>query len=171
MTVTQVPLRPIARGSLVKLWLAIALLVIAAFALARFGTSSFQFETTASGIQFRTIAPGTGDRIKAVDGVYLEYDGRLPDGKVFDSTQGKPVPMIPQQVIPGFSEALQMMQKGGQYTVRIPAALGYGANVPPGGPIPPNSDLIFDVKIIEVIPNAALMQQQGPPPGAMPPGQ
>ncbi len=166
MTVTQVPLQPIKRGSLVKLWLALALLVVAAFALARFGTAPFQVEKTASGIEFRTIKAGSGDRIKAVDGVYLEYEGRLADGKVFDSTQGKPVPMVPGQVIPGFSEALQMMQKGGSYTVRIPSALAYGANVPPGGPIPPNADLIFDVKIVDVVPNAALMAQQGA--GAVP---
>ena len=76
--------------------------------------------------------------------------------------------MVPGQVIPGFSEALQLMQKGGSYTVRIPSALAYGANVPPGGPIPPNADLIFDVKIIDVVPNAALMAQQG---GAVPTGQ
>ena len=84
MTVTQVPIRPIARGSLVKLWLALALLVVAAFALARFGTAPFQVEKTASGIEFRTIKAGSGDKIKAVDGVYLEYEGRLADGKVFD---------------------------------------------------------------------------------------
>ena len=165
MTVTQVPLRPIARSSLVRLWLAVILLVVAAFALARFGTAPFQVDKTASGLEFRTIKAGTGDRIKAVDGVYIEYEGRLTDGKVFDSTQGKPVPMIPGQVIP------QMMQKGGSYTVRIPSALAYGANVPPGGPIPPNSDLIFDVKIVDVVPNAALMAQQQQQQQGMPTGQ
>ena len=169
MSVTQVPLQPVKRGSLVKLWLALALLVLGAFVLARFGTAPFKPQVTSTGMVFRTVQPGTGDKIKAVDGVYLEYDGRLPDGKIFDSTQGRPVPLIPGQVIPGFSEALQMMQKGGRYTVRIPGALGYGASPPPGSPIPPNSDLIFDVHVVEVVPNAALMSQQGAGAGGPPP--
>ena len=160
MSVTQVPLRPIKRGSLLKLWLGVALLVVAAFGLARLGTSAFDTDTTASGLQLRTLAAGSGDPIKAVDGVYLDYEGRLPDGKVFDSTDGKPAPMIVGQVIPGFAEALQKMQKGGRYNIRIPAALAYGANPPPGGPIPPNSDLIFDVHVIDVVPDAALLAAQ-----------
>ena len=160
MSVTQVPLRPIERGSLLKLWLGLAVLVAAAFGLARLGTDSFQTDTTASGLQFRTLAAGTGNPIKAVDGVYLDYEGRLPDGKVFDSTEGKPAPMIVGQVIPGFAEALQKMQKGGRYTVRIPSALAYGANPPPGGPIPPNSDLVFDVHVVDVVPDAALLAAQ-----------
>ena len=160
MSVTQVPLRPIERGSLLKLWLMLALLAAAAFGLARLGTHAFQTDTTASGLQFRTLSAGTGNPIKAIDGVYLEYEGRLPDGKVFDSTDGKPAPMIVGQVIPGFAEALQKMQKGGRYTVRIPSALAYGASPPPGGPIPPNSDLIFDVHVVDVVPDAALLAAQ-----------
>ncbi len=163
MTVTQVPLRPIARGSLAKLLLAIAGLVLIAFLLARLGTEPFRGEKTASGLQFRVIKDGSGDAIKAIDGVYIVYEGRLADGTVFDSSQGRPVPMIPGQVIPGFSEALQKMRKGGRYTVRIPAALAYGASPPPNSPIPANADLIFDVEVLEVVPNAALIAAQGAP--------
>ena len=173
MTVTQVPLRPIARGSLVKLWLALIVLVAAALVLAWFGAGQLRGETTASGLMFRTVAAGEGPLIKPVDGVMIEYEGRLEDGTVFDSSEGRgPTPMIAGQVIPGFAEALTMMQKGGRYRIKIPSALGYGATPQPGSPIPPNANLEFDVHIVQVVPNAALMQgmQQGGPEGAMPPG-
>ena len=59
------------------------------------------------------------------------------------------------------------MQKGGRYKIRIPAAQAYGANPPPGSPIPPNSDLLFDIKVLEVVKNAAALAGQEPqlPPG------
>jgi FKBP-type peptidyl-prolyl cis-trans isomerase FkpA len=166
MTVTQVPLRPIARGSLAKLWLALLVLVVAALALAWSGAGQLRGQTTASGLQFRTVEPGEGPMIKPVDGVMIEYEGRLMDGTVFDSSEGRgPAPMIAGQVIPGFAEALQKMQKGGRYAIRIPSQLAYGATPPPG-PIPPNADLEFDVHVVQVVPDAALMAaQQGPPTG------
>jgi FKBP-type peptidyl-prolyl cis-trans isomerase FkpA len=166
MTVTQVPLRPIARGSLIKLWLALLLLVAAAVALAWFGAGQLRGETTASGVTFRTVEAGEGPMIKPVDGVMIEYEGRLMDGTVFDTSEGRaPAPMIAGQVIPGFAEALTKMQKGGRYAIRIPSALAYGATPPPG-PIPPNADLEFDVHVVQVVPDAALMtQQQGAPAG------
>ena len=166
MSITQVPLRPIARGSLVKLWLAIAALVAGAFFLAQLGTAPLRGVTTASGLVFRTIEPGEGDPIKLVDGALIEYEGRLPDGTVFDSTEGRgPAPILPAQVIPGFSEALQLMRKDGRYSVRIPASLGYGAAGTPDGKIPPNSDLLFDIHVVQVVPNAALMAGGGAPQG------
>ena len=166
MTVTEVPLRPIARGSLVKLWLALIVLIVAALALAWSGAGQLRGETTVSGLNFRTVQPGEGPLIKPVDGVMIEYEGRLMDGTVFDSSEGRgPTPMIAGQVIPGFAEALQKMQKGGRYAIRIPSALAYGAT-PPAGPIPPNADLEFDVHVVQVVPDAALMAaQQGQPTG------
>ena len=164
MSVTQVPLRPIARGSLLKLWLAIAGLVIAAFLLAQLGTRPLRGEATASGLVFRTVEPGEGDPIKLVDGAMIEYEGRLPDGTVFDSTEGRgPAPILPSQVIPGFSEALQKMSRGGRYSVRIPSRLAYGASGTPDGKIPPNTDVLFDIHIVQVVPNAALMAGGGAP--------
>jgi FKBP-type peptidyl-prolyl cis-trans isomerase FkpA len=79
---------------------------------------------------------------------------------VFDSSGPKgPVPLLANQVISGFADALTRMQEGGRYKVHIPAKLGYGAHPPEGGPIPPNADLDFDIKVVKVVPNAALMQQ------------
>jgi FKBP-type peptidyl-prolyl cis-trans isomerase FkpA len=81
--------------------------------------------------------------------------------------------MIAGQTIPGFAEALGKMQKGGSYRVFIPSRLAYGAEPPPNS-VPPNSDLEFDVRIVEVVPNAALMagqQQQQQRGEAAPQGQ
>ena len=151
------------RKTNLKLWLGFILLIAAGVGLAWLGAAPLRGQTTASGLTIRTIEEGTGPVVKPVDGVLIEYEGRLLDGTVFDSTEGRgPAPIIPSQTIPGFAEALTNMQKGGRYSVRIPASLAYGATPPPGSPIPPNSDLEFDVSVIEVVPNAALMQ--GSPP-------
>jgi FKBP-type peptidyl-prolyl cis-trans isomerase FkpA len=162
------------RPSTGKLWLALLLLIAAGVALAWFGAGSLRGETTASGLQFRTIEAGKGDPIKAVDGVLVEYEGRLEDGTVFDTSEGRgPTPMIAGQVIPGFAEALTKMQKGGRYRIKIPSELGYGATPQPGSPIPPNANLEFDVHVVQVVPNAALMQGASQGPSAQPeqPGQ
>ena len=171
------------RGTAGKLWLAMLALIAAGVALAWLGAGSLRGETTASGLGFRTVEEGSGEFIKPVDGVLVEYEGRLEDGTVFDTSAGRgPTPMIAGQVIPGFAEALTRMQKGGRYRVRIPAALGYGASPQPGSPIPPNANLEFDVHIVQVVPNAALMQgapgqeaapgqEDGPQPQPAPPEQ
>ena len=169
MSATQVPLRPLKRGSMFKLWLGIALLIAAALALAWIGAGSMRGETTPSGVVIRTIQAGKGEMIRATDGALVDYEGRLMDGTVFDSSKGRgPAGMIPGQVIPGFGEALQKMQDGGSYKIRIPAALAYGAAGAGEGKIPPNSDIEFDVTIKQVVRNAAMMM---PPPGAQQQGQ
>ena len=154
------------RGSSLKLALGILLVIAAGVALAWAGAGSLRGETTASGLKFRTIEAGSGPMIKPVDGALIDYEGRLPDGSVFETTEGRqPVGMIPAQMIPGFAEALTKMQNGGRYKIVIPSKLAYGASPPPGSPIPPNADLEFDVHVVQVVPNAALMQmqQQGAP--------
>lgn len=169
MSATQVPLRPLKRGSMFKLWLGIALLIAAALALAWIGAGSMRGETLPSGVMIRTIQAGKGEMIKVTDGALVDYEGRLMDGTVFDSSKGRgPAGMIPGQVIPGFGEALQKMQDGGSYKIRIPAALAYGAAGAGEGKIPPNSDIEFDVTIKQVVRNAAMMM---PPPGAQQQGQ
>ena len=166
MSATQVPLRPLKRGSMLKLWLGLALLIAAAGVLAWTGAGSLRGETTATGVQIRTLDEGTGDPIKATDGAVIDYEGRLADGTVFDSTAGRgPAGMIPGQVIPGFGEALQKMREGGRYTIRIPSELGYGAAGAGEGKIPPNSELIFDIQVRQVVRDAAMMAA---PPGAGP---
>ncbi|WP_114227657.1 MULTISPECIES: FKBP-type peptidyl-prolyl cis-trans isomerase [Sphingomonas] len=160
MSVTQVPIRPVAKATRTRALFGFVLVILAAVLLAWFGAGQLRGETTPSGLTFRTIQKGDGPLITPNDGVLIEYEGRLPDGTVFDTTAGKSaVPMIAGQVIPGFSEALQKMQKGGRYKFRIPGNLAYGATPPAGSPIPPNSPLDFTVHVVQVVPNAAQMMQ------------
>ena len=147
-------------GASAKLWLGILALIAAGIAIAWVGAQSVRSNT----VQVETLTAGSGPQIAAEDGVLIEYEGRLAkDGTVFDSSAGRgPAPILVGQAIPGFSQALMRMQKGGRYRVRIPSDLAYGANPQPGSPIPPNADLEFDVSVVQVVPGAALMQ--GPPP-------
>lgn len=91
-----------------------------------------------------TIAPGTGRIPTEEELVLVNYTGRLADGTVFDSGQG--VVFFVNQVVPGFAQGLQEMRAGGRYRLFIPADLAYGANG--AGPVPPNSDLTFEVELI-----------------------
>ena len=104
---------------------------------------------TASGLRYIDQAIGTGASPRIDQRVTVHYTGRIEsNNQVFDSSRdrGQPATFAMNQVIKGFSEALTTMRVGGQRTVYIPAALGYGAV--PNGPIPPNSDLIFDIELI-----------------------
>ena len=160
MSVAEAAHRPAHRGRAASLWLGLILVIAAAVGLAWLGAHSVRQRT----VQVQTLEAGHGPTIRAEDGVLIEYEGRLENGKVFDSSQGKgPVPLLANQVIPGFAEALSRMQEGGHYRIHIPSKLAYGANPPPDAPIPPNADLDYDVKVVKVVPNAALMQQSGPP--------
>ena len=160
MSVSQVPIRPIARGSLIKLWLAILLLAAIAYGVAWAGAGQLNAVTV------DTVAAGKGPLIGDMDGVIIEYTGRTEDGTVFDTTEGRgPAPFLVMQVVPGFRQALVQMQEGGRYKILIPGRLAYGANPPPGSPIKPNEDLSFDVHVLQVARNAALTS------GAVQPGQ
>ncbi|MEA1072240.1 FKBP-type peptidyl-prolyl cis-trans isomerase [Sphingomonas sp. LY29] len=150
MSVTQVPIRPIARGSMLKLWLGIALLAAIALGVAMMGAGRLEV------VDVQTIAPGKGPAIGEQDGVIIEYTGRKEDGSVFDSTDGRgPAPLLVGQVVPGFKQGLMRMQQGGRYKIKIPGKLAYGPNPPPGSPFKPNEDLEFDVHVLQVVPNAA----------------
>ena len=157
MSVSQVPIRPIAKGSMVKLWLGLALLAALAFGIAWMGAG--QFKTVA----VETVAAGTGPAITELDGVIIEYTGRTENGTVFDTTDGRgPAAFLVAQVVPGFREALTHMQQGGRYKIIIPGRLAYGPNPPAGSPLKPNEDLSFDVHVVQVVPNAALTAGAAP---------
>lgn len=107
-------------------------------------------QTTASGLQYSVKTQGTGASPKETDTVTVHYEGKLIDGTVFDSSlqRGEPATFPLNGVIKGWTEGLQLMKEGGEYTFYIPAELAYGAEGRPG--IPPNSVLIFTVQLIKV---------------------
>ncbi|SSY80604.1 FKBP-type peptidyl-prolyl cis-trans isomerase [Alysiella crassa] len=111
-------------------------------------------KTTASGLQYKVNKEGTGASPALGDGVMVEYTGKLIDGTEFDSTKqqgGEPlaVPLTGNSVIPGWTEGLQLMKEGGEYTLYVPAKLAYGT-MSPSPKIPANSVLVFDMKIVKV---------------------
>jgi FKBP-type peptidyl-prolyl cis-trans isomerase FkpA len=173
MSVSETAKRPGSRGRGLRIWIALIALVAVAVGLAWAGAGSMRGETTDSGLRIRTLQAGSGPFVQSVDGVLVEYEGRLADGTVFDASErhGGPQPMIAGQVIPGFAEALTKMQKGGKYKIHIPGKLAYGENPPPGSPFGPNADLDFDVHIVQIVPNAALMSGGGEAPGGGQPQQ
>lgn len=108
-------------------------------------------KTTASGLQYLVEKEGTGKQPQASSIVKVHYTGKLVDGTVFDSSveRGEPIEFPLNQVIPGWTEGLQLMKEGGKATLYIPSALGYGEQGVPGT-IPANSTLVFDVELIAV---------------------
>ena len=190
MSVTTVPIQPIQKGLLAKIWIGVLLIAGAALLLAYTGTRSVVSDgasneqflaanadedgvvTTESGLQYKVIKPGEGPSPTATDTALVKYEGRLRDDTIFDANEQAPMPV--GGVVPGFSEALQLMQRGGEYRIWIPSDLAYG-EASPGDQIPPNSLLIFDVTLLDYISAAQMeelrqqMQAQGGMPGGPPP--
>lgn len=104
--------------------------------------------TTETGLQYKVITEGTGAKPSVESTVEVHYAGRLLDGTEFDSSikRGMPVKFGVTQVIPGWTEALQLMPEGSKWELYIPSDLGYGAGGQ--GPIGPNSVLIFEVELL-----------------------
>ncbi|MDG1333669.1 MAG: FKBP-type peptidyl-prolyl cis-trans isomerase [Crocinitomicaceae bacterium] len=111
-----------------------------------------EVQTTASGLQFEVITEAEGEKPGPTSHVTVHYHGTLIDGTVFDSSvdRGEPTSFGVNQVIPGWTEALQLMSKGSKYRLYIPQELAYGANPHPGGAIEPYMALVFDVELIEI---------------------
>lgn len=108
--------------------------------------------TTESGLQYEVLRQGDGPRPTAEQQVRIHYKGTLVSGKEFDSSYGRePVVFPVGSVIPGFSEALQLMSVGSHYRVFIPGSLGYGAGGA-GPDIGPNATLIFEIELLEIVP-------------------
>ena len=176
--VTRVPVKPISRGSLVMLFVGIliGLLIAAAFA----------WYTAPKGVSVDEIRAGTGESPTAADVVFVHYTGKLADGTVFDQSQPIPLPvqgLLPEgtplpleNMVPGFREAALQMQRGGKYTVEIPADKAYGAegriNPQTGEGVPPNADLTFEIELVDFMPMAEverrfqmIQQMMGQPQG------
>ena len=168
--ITRVPIQPVAKGSLTKLWIGVILAVLVGAGLA--------WSAIPRGVDVETVTAGAGEMPKTGDVVFLTYKGKLAaDGTVFDESRdiplpieglfpkGTPFPIEEGTTIPGFFEGLQQMQKGGKYTLFIPADKAYGAEPPQGSPIPPNADLVFEIEVIDIMSrqtfdrNLAILQQ------------
>ena len=108
--------------------------------------------TTASGLQYEVLTPGTGTvSPSATETVKVHYKGTTLDGKEFDSSysRGEPISFPLNRVIPGWTEGVQLMTEGAKYRFYIPSELAYGEQGA-GGSIGPNSTLIFDVELLKI---------------------
>ncbi|HKP79591.1 MAG TPA: FKBP-type peptidyl-prolyl cis-trans isomerase, partial [Phenylobacterium sp.] len=114
-----------------------------------------------SGLAYKVVraGPKTGLKPQLTDEVKVNYEGKLQDGVVFDSSyeRGQPAAMPLRGLIPGWQEALQLMQPGDEWILYVPSNLGYGDE--PAGQIPPGSPLIFRIELIDVLPGPGRIQQ------------
>lgn len=180
--VTRVPLKPLAKGSLTKLWLGVIVAILLGGGLAWAALpKTLSIETLVEGegpspelgnlafVKYTGTLASTGEEFDKWRPEQLPIPGIFPDGTAMEVQEGA--------LIPGFLEALQKMQKGGKYKVYIPADQAYGATPPEGSNIPPNSDLIFEMELVDfftreqveqkiAIMQSALGQQAGPEGGA-----
>jgi peptidylprolyl isomerase/FKBP-type peptidyl-prolyl cis-trans isomerase FklB len=113
--------------------------------------------TLPTGLQYKVVRSGPADgyQPKPGDAVKVHYEGRLPDGTVFDSSYeaGTPAVFTVGQLVPGWNQALQLMRPGDEWLLTVPPALGYGDEG--AGPIPPGSVLIFKMELLDVLPREA----------------
>jgi hypothetical protein len=178
MSVTAVPIRPLARGSVLKLWLALIVLCVAGAAIAWIGTAPLQIVTTSTGVRFQTLRAGTGDKITPADLVAMRYRLTKLDGTQIENSDdmGQPFVASSDRVFPGFGEAMAMMQQGGRYRIWLPPGQHAQGPIPPGTPFSAEDTLVFDVTVLQVAEGMAAAQRmmgpqgQGLPPGAPPPG-
>jgi FKBP-type peptidyl-prolyl cis-trans isomerase FkpA len=146
--ITRVPLQPLAKGSKTKLFLGLMIALGLGGAVAGVARPAM--------VDVKTLQAGTGGNPTPADVILINYVGRLSNGTVFDKAEHVPAQM--QGVIPGFAKALAQMQAGGKYEVHIPAKLAYGARA--NGPIPANSDLTFQIDVLQFANRAELEAQQ-----------
>jgi FKBP-type peptidyl-prolyl cis-trans isomerase FklB len=108
-------------------------------------------QTTSSDLLYKEMAAGEGDSPGAQDIVQVHYTGTLPDGTVFDSSveRGEPVEFPLDQVIPGWTEGVQLMKKGGKMRIWLPPELAYGEQGSPPA-IGPNQALMFDIELLDI---------------------
>ncbi len=125
--------------------------------------------TTASGLQYKVVAPGTGASPKPTDEVSVNYRGTLLDGTEFDASakHGGPATFPVNGVIPGWQEALGLMKPGAKWQLFVPPKLAYDAESQ--GAIPPGSLLVFDVELLTVKPRAIPPPRPAGPPTTQPP--
>lgn len=161
--VTAVPLPPLAKGSLVKMWLALLVLVALAAGLAWWGTAAWQIKTLQSGARLQVVAEGHGPTLTDADVMLLAYRlhvNRLDAPVLQDSDtigQGQPFPATTAQVYPGFADALRHMRAGGRYILYLPPGTHVSGPIPPTAGFTHNDTLVFEIRTIQL---AAGMAQE-----------
>lgn len=110
-------------------------------------------KVTASGLQYQVLTEGSGAKPGENAVVKVHYKGELLDGTVFDdsSERSEPATIPLAQVVPGWAEGIRLMSPGSKYRFWLPSNLAYGEQGTPGGPIPPNATLMFDVELLEIV--------------------
>ncbi|MEO7177783.1 MAG: FKBP-type peptidyl-prolyl cis-trans isomerase [Allosphingosinicella sp.] len=154
MSVTAVPLHPIRKGSVAKLWVALILLAALAAAFAWWGTSAFQPVKTGTGVTIRTLAAGSGAKITDQDVVALHYKlhAKSLDAPVVEDSRatGQPLVTTTQGVYPGFGEGLRHMRPGGSYILTLPPGTHVPGPIPPGAPFTKDDSLVFEIDVLQV---------------------
>jgi len=191
MSVTAVPLRPIKKGSVGRLWFGVAVVAAASALLTWNGLRPFGHSDIADKdgklhrISYQIIEPGTGEKPGRDDFAQVSYKGVLPNGTKFDESSQPVVLDLGGQtpgatMIPGFSGAVMELRKNGRLRVQIPPELAYGSEAR-GETIPANSTLIFEITLHDFKSRAEVMEmqrqmqmqqmlQQGMQPGGAPGG-
>lgn len=176
--VTAVPLRPLAKGSVPKLWIGLLVLTLAAIGLGWWGTRGLQRTAMPSGVVYQVIREGDGDVVTDADVVAVHFVGRRENGEVFaDTRRDRPLEASTDNFLPGLGEGLKLMRKGSVYRFWVPPGVWRG-QVGERAPFGPEETLTFDVQAIEIQRGGvqmrrmqALQQQlQGGGPGGAVPG-
>jgi hypothetical protein len=159
--ITAVPLRPLAKGSVLKLWIAVGLLVLVAAGLGWWGTRGLQRSAMPSGVQYQVIREGSGELISSADIVLVHFVGRRQNGEVFADTrrEQQPLQATTDNFLPGVGEGLKLMRKGSVYRFWVPPNVWRaqaGANMP----FDPNETLTFDVQVADVQFGAVALRRQ-----------
>jgi FKBP-type peptidyl-prolyl cis-trans isomerase FkpA len=161
--VTRVPIQPIEKGSLAKLWLGVIVAILLGAGVA--------WAALPKSVEVTELTAGTGANPGPEDVVFVHYVGKLDDGTEFDRSPDMTAPVqgiFPQgyplqldSMIPGFRTGLMQMQKGGKYELFIPSDQAYGDEPQPGSPIPPGADLVFEVEVVDFMSQADFERRLG----------
>jgi hypothetical protein len=161
--VTAVPLRPLAKGSVVKLWIGLALLAALAAGLAWWGTRWMQVTTLESGARYQVLAAGTGPAFTSRDAAALHlrlHINRLDAPVIRDTTNDDdgPDPVITtfDQLPPGLQAAASSFRTGGRYLLWVPAPVYIGGPIPPNAPFTASDTVVLEVRVLQVAPGQAM---------------
>ena len=161
--VTAVPIRPLRKGALLKLWLGLLVLCLAAAALAWVGTRPLQVQTLPSGARYRVLAEGRGPAMTSADVAALHYRLHVDrvEAPVIQNSEetGQPFVTSVQEVFPGFADALVHMRAGGRYLLWLPPGTHVVGTAPPGAPFTPQNTLVFEIEMLQIAPGMAAQRQ------------